>query len=130
MSDLFTPLAPFGQALSYHLARQAVLAGNVANAETPGYRPFDLAFSASLDRASRPARTNPRHMGAGGSDATGPETALFRPAAATPGPNGNAVDVDREMAKLAANSVRYRAVIEMLNRRLATLRYAIHEGPR
>ncbi len=39
-------------------------------------------------------------------------------------------ELDREMAKLAANSVRYRAIVEMLNRRLAVLRYAIHEGPR
>ncbi len=81
--------------------RQAVLAQNVANADTPGYRPHDLTgFARSLAAVGRPelARTAPGHLAAVRGGAAGaPED---RRVAETV-PDGNAVSLDREAMRIA-----------------------------
>jgi flagellar basal-body rod protein FlgB len=81
--------------------RQSVLAQNIANADTPEYRPRDLApFRAQLDRALQPplARSQPGHLAgrpgpaeAGREDRRPPEEV----------PDGNAVSIDREALRVA-----------------------------
>ena len=46
------------------------------------------------------------------------------------GQDGNTVDIDQEMAKLAQNQILYRATVELMNKKLGTLRYAISTGGR
>lgn len=76
-------------------ARQAVVAANIANADTPGYRAMALPpFAAALrDGGPQLARTRPGHLGASPM-ATGAEPA---PGRAEPAPNGNSVSIEREM---------------------------------
>ena len=78
--------------------RQKQLAENVANADTPGYRPKDLSpFASSLSQFQiAPALTSPLHL-AGFS--TG--TAVSKTATSEQGPDGNAVNVEDEMTKVA-----------------------------
>lgn len=78
--------------------RASLLAENIANADTPGYKPRDLKpFSAALDQATVvPERTNPMHLpgllaNVAESFARDGETA----------PDGNAVRIDLELTKLA-----------------------------
>ena len=48
---------------SFHNVRQATIASNIANANTPGYRAFDLILSDRVNAGRlEPKRTNPRHM--------------------------------------------------------------------
>ena len=98
-------------ALTYHRERHTVLAGNVANLDTPGYRPLDL---------SRP--TSP-----GGSDSAQVITS-FDDGGAFQGPDGNAVSLERELAKIDANRTRYNTTAELVSRRIAMLRYAAGDG--
>lgn len=126
--DLFANLAALQRSLDYHLSRHSLISSNVANAETPGYRPLDLNFDAYLARAGELEVTNPRHLGSAG------ESRFALGLREDPGPtvraDGNAVSTEREMAKLSANSLRYRAVTEMLSRRMGILKYAASDGTR
>lgn len=128
MIDLFANLAALQRSLDYHLQRHALLAANVANTETPGYRPLDLSFDAYLSRAGEMQSTDPAHLGASSTDRF--QTAVFDDSTTSAGNDGNTVSLEREMAKLSANSVRYRAATEMISRRLALLKYAASDGQR
>lgn len=128
MIDLFANLAALQRCLDYHLQRHAVLSSNVANAETPGFRPLDVSFDAYLARASDLRVTDPRHMGPGAGDQF--RSALFEDATAAVGNDGNAVSMEREMSKISANSIRYRGAAEMITRRLGLLKYAATDGQR
>jgi flagellar basal-body rod protein FlgB len=44
--------------------------------------------------------------------------------------DGNNVDIDREMASLAANQLKYNAMAQLVNEKYGLLRYVIHEGRR
>ena len=44
------------------------------------------------------------------------------------GQDGNTVDVDEEMGRLAQNQIMYRSAVELLNRKIGTLKYAISAG--
>jgi flagellar basal-body rod protein FlgB len=89
--------------LSWLGQRQTLLAGNIANANTPGYRAQDVApFSAVLARTSfvvLPAMTSPLHMLG---------TALPRTESTTAADasiDGNQVQLDRELMKVAQTDV-------------------------
>ena len=127
MSDLFTNVNFLTRGLTYQGIRHAQLTANIANAQTPGYRPKDVSFQRSLALAERLTRTNEEHLDTPGS--SGPMR-VYDDAVIEPGNDGNAVNMERQMAKLSANGIRYRAIGEMINRRLAALRYAANDGKR
>ncbi|MCC6748480.1 MAG: flagellar basal body rod protein FlgB [Deltaproteobacteria bacterium] len=128
MKGVFGDLSPLERSLDYHQFRQELLTSNVANAETPGYRPLDVNFQASLDKAGTLAVTNEGHLPAGPGERM--QSGVFADPSATAGNDGNAVSLEREMAKLSANSIRYRAAAEMISRHIGMLRYAATDGQR
>ncbi|HET9904755.1 MAG TPA: flagellar basal body rod protein FlgB [Xanthobacteraceae bacterium] len=106
--------------------RQRLLAENVANADTPGFRPRDLA-PLDVNRAMAApvplalARTNPGHLagGASGVFRTESDTAYeIRPA-------GNGVSLEDEMLKVAANQMDYQAAASLYARSLALFKTAL-----
>src|SRR6056297_2911608 len=91
-----------GQRLDYLSQRQAVLAENIANADTPGYRPNDLEpFAAQVARASRSqtlpmARTHPGHIdAAAGREEPADARTMARPYEVSP--SGNEVVLEQQM---------------------------------
>ena len=116
--------------LQWHQQRQQLLAQNVANADTPNYRPLELADPkfqlAAPGLASGPAPlrlalTDPGHIagGVGGGDfASNPNPYQVRPA-------GNAVTLEDEMMKVAANQMDYQAATQLYSRSLGLLKTAI-----
>jgi flagellar basal-body rod protein FlgB len=44
--------------------------------------------------------------------------------------DGNTVDLEREMASLAENTILYKAALQLINRKLGALKYAVTEGGR
>jgi flagellar basal-body rod protein FlgB len=89
--------------------RQQLLAANVANLDTPGYRAKDLTFAAQLDGS---LETSPR---------------IIEVETKEKG-NGNNVDLDREMTEITKNGLQYVTLVQYLNQRIKTLRAAISEG--
>jgi flagellar basal-body rod protein FlgB len=137
------------RSLDVRLSRQTVLAGNLANANTPGFTPRDLDFAAAMAAATAPAASS--SAGGGAAVVSGaPEQAATRPgdlpiavAAAplgapeqfvtaapgsSPGLDGNAVDVDRASAALAQNALQYGAAAKAASKKLAILKYAASDG--
>jgi flagellar basal-body rod protein FlgB len=118
---LFDPtMRGLASALTLHQRRHEVLASNLANIETPGYRARELDFQAALEEAFAPAGAEPP-------GARVPE--IKDDPAAPPRADGNTVDVDLQMAKLGVNGGRYVALSRILGHRIALLRQAI-EGAR
>ena len=114
--------------MDFHRQRQTVLAGNLANLDTPGYRPLDIERVEPLSAggAAAVARTQPGHMAAGQVGSAG-AVRTFEDASSEE-PDGNAVSLERELAKIDANRVRYTTASELTSRRLALLRYGATDG--
>lgn len=119
-------------ALDYHLSRHNLLASNLAQIETPGYRPVDLerSFSGAMHVALR--ATQPGHV-TGSSAVAGPggDAPIGRvvedPGAASGG-DGNGVDLDREAVKIATNQLRYDMLAQLASSELAQLAWAASDG--
>jgi len=111
------------QALRFRLARQSVLASNVANADTPGYRRSDVVFQERLDAASRVRRSDPHHLsGPGGSASEGWKAVRE---ARGDRPDGNGVDFDRELVELTRNAGAFTEAANVHSRIVALMRMAI-----
>ena len=125
---LFNVVDVAQRSLDYHLKRHNVLASNVANVDTPGFRPLELLRETSEGRTGglKLARTHASHErpGAGG----GETISVAQERVVQPGGDGNAVSLEREMAKVAANDLRYEAVGRIVRQQLGMLRYAATDG--
>ena len=105
--DLFT-LAE--RRLAWADRRQTVLAQNVANANTPGYKPHDLrAFADMLGSANvvEPMRTQPNHL-LGSTSVGAPGEVVDQ--AHTQAPDGNAVALDEQLLKVADTTTTHQLV--------------------
>lgn len=108
------------QALILRSERQRVLASNIANADTPGYKARDMDFSRALKEAtsgmtggSAMATTQPGHLSAP-SGASSDAQMLYGAPSQTNLDN-NSVDMDRERASFAENSLKYEATLRFIN---------------
>jgi flagellar basal-body rod protein FlgB len=125
-------------ALDARLVRQNVLAGNVANVDTPDYRPQEVSFAQAFSEAQQ-SRQN--------ADTRGPELttrpgdlplgmpALPLAGKAAPatetgaaGVDGNRVDLDRTMAAMAENALQYGASARSVAKKLSMLRFVASDG--
>ncbi|WP_423461147.1 flagellar basal body rod protein FlgB [Ottowia sp. VDI28] len=98
--------------------RQALLASNIANADTPGYRAQDIDFKEALRSATEPtmklSSTSTAHLP---TTETPQSTLAFARYAlsAQPSLDGNTVDMDRERASFAQNSILYQFAVSNLD---------------
>jgi len=121
-----------GQALTLRAQRQQVLASNIANADTPGFQSRDFDFASALRGAtgagqqaalrSVAAVTDSRHLSNAGAAA---EPRLDFRIPEQPSLDGNTVDLDRERANFADNSVRYEATLRFIDGSVRTMLSAI-----
>jgi flagellar basal-body rod protein FlgB len=114
--------------MQWHQERQKVLAQNVANADTPNYKARDLVapdFQRALGRQAvlTLARTDAAHIGGGGGG--GSQFQVERGAANESRPTGNAVNLEDEMIKVAANQMDYQAAASLYSRSLGLLKTAL-----
>ncbi len=124
--DLFSAIK---QRLGWLGQRQEVLARNIANADTPGYRPRDLrplGFGAMV-RAPKAtvavAVTNPAHLTGRRRQAGGTAERIERKPYET-APAGNAVVLEQQMAKLNETAVSHRLASELYRKHLGMIRTA------
>ena len=101
-------------ALQLRSQRMMMLASNIANAATPGYKARDLDFSKALDLASRGASTGGAIEGA---------TAYRVPI--QPSLDGNTVEMATEQTAFAENALAYRSSLSFLQGRINTLTRAL-----
>ena len=101
-------------ALEVRSQRMGLLASNIANAATPGYKARDLDFSKALDLAQN---------GASAGDAI--EGAMAYRVPVQPSLDGNTVEMATEQTAFAENALAYRSSLAFLSGRVNTLTRAI-----
>ena len=119
-------------ALKLYGQRTAVLANNIANADTPNYKAQDIDFRAVLAgtaagsgaRALPLSTTDGAHVAGAGAGPGTAERLKYRVPLA-PSLDGNTVDVQMEQAAFADNSVRYQAALSFLSSKFRDLMTAI-----
>jgi flagellar basal-body rod protein FlgB len=123
--------------------RHMVLSNNITNVNVPGYKGFEVVFEDELKRALEPApaqqtmleglTSDQRHIPIPQSSVSPPVTSV-EPRIIQTGDqmrqDGNNVDIEDQMAKLAANQLWYQALVRSMSDELSRLRLAITEGRR
>ena len=127
-----TPLV-LKKALDFQSERQLLISSNISNMDTPGYKAKDIDFKGALKAALGNGddltlrSTHRSHMGPNQDALRGLRAEPFiEPDAAKS--NGNNVNIDKEMMKLAENQISYNATVQMLAKRTSTIRAAITEN--
>ena len=109
-----------------------VIANNIANADTPGFKASKVNFEAVLERqvgAGGMKKTNAKHMDA--STREGSLEPFVEPNTSTSKRlDGNNVDMEYEMVELAKNNLLYQALIQEASKELSKIKYAVNEGKR
>lgn len=123
---MFTLPTVYDEVLTALSTRQTVLASNIANVNTPGFKRGDVDFAAAFDEAMR--RVNEQDGAAIDSRPNRPR--VIRDQSTSMRNDGNNVDVEREMAFLAETTIRYNTLVEYLSRRLRMLQTAVTDGRR
>ena len=122
------------KSLNVRSVQHQVLSSNVANADTPNYKAFEVAVDEELRKldTGRPriqlARTRSSHLPVGRADAdrvtlkNSPAPGLSLRA------DGNTVDLDRAMGELSENTIKYKTSAQLISMKLKDLRNAIIGG--
>lgn len=106
--------------LDLRARQQQLIASNLANAETPGFKPSRLSFDEDLQNALQSERPGPQ----------GQEQARARieNIHGTVERSSASVEPDQEMVGLAENQIMYESAVQMLNKKFGMLKYVTQEG--
>ncbi|MFL1404954.1 flagellar basal body rod protein FlgB [Marinobacter sp. M1N3S26] len=116
------------QALTARSRRAEVLANNLANADTPGFKARDVDFQAMLNQATEASqgvsmnRTHDSHMDVSGS---GMSAELLYRMPHQPSIDGNTVDAQQEQTRYMRNAMDFQASFQFLDSKFSGLKKAI-----
>lgn len=122
------------QALTLHSRRSEILAGNLANADTPGFKARDIDFKAALQAVKAGAgdsslkTTNAHHISTDGTMAGRVDDVLGEMKFRTPSQpslDGNTVDPLLEKAAFMENALLYQTNLQFLSGKIKTLKSAL-----
>ncbi len=122
MSDFLGDLDKLSQKASYFIERTKIIQGNIANADTPNYKPKDITFEEVLTQQTKMKIDNPKHMN------PFPEKSVHYKVITgkeIEGYDGNKVNVEKEMAKLAESSIMYKSLAEALKKEISKMKLVI-----
>jgi flagellar basal-body rod protein FlgB len=138
LANMTSGLDFHSKALVLRAERQRVIAGNIANADTPGYAARDFNFSQALADAtgmasghlnasqSAPAPTHARHIALSNTQGGSLDSQRLAYTVQTqPSLDGNSVDMDRERANFMDNAIRYESTLRFINGQAKTILSAI-----
>ncbi len=120
-----------GKALNVSAKRHNLIAGNIANMDTIGYKPMDLDFNQTLKRAMGKKepdfldKTHSKHLA---SDDGKSFSMNGEDSEASDFYHLDSVNIDTEMMNLMENNIKYRSIVEMKLRKSTITNYAIDEG--
>jgi flagellar basal-body rod protein FlgB len=118
--------------LQLRKVRHNVTSANIANAETPGYHARKVEFEDALARAldldgtSKLSTSHGDHFGVGGKAEVTP--GIYDNPDISLNNDGNTVDLEKEMSALTENSILYKSALQLINKKMASLKYAISES--
>ena len=122
-------LRGLNKALDLGWKRNEAIVSNLANAETPQYRSLELNFAGELNRAfgdeeGEFLKTNSKHLDA----AAQGNSHLVPDLSGVTKADGNNVDIDIQMGKLAFNSSQYSIATSLMRKKLQIISQAIRQG--
>jgi len=126
-----TTIKTLAAALNFRQMRQELITANIANAETPGYKAKRIDFEEALARAIDLDKTqsldvdDPDHFNVGGGGFNNLEPTVFEDPNGVVSEDGNTVNRDDEMARMAENKILFDATVQLLNKKLGLMKYAI-----
>ena len=121
LDNLFGPqINNLGKALSRATERQALLTGNLANANVPGYKRRDIDFNIVLDGEMSKGDASFKEMQDSSAQRKSDGTSTTV--------DGNNVDLEYEVMSLAETELRYQTLTEMTSRYFSNMKYVIREG--
>ncbi len=122
------------KALDIRSLNHRTIAMNLANISTPNYKAQDLRFEDALRSqmekgpSLKMIRTDADHFPTQFETGTQREDAIVKEARTRVGTDGNSVDEEREMVRLAENQLMYQALAQVLKRKLNSFKEAIRGG--
>lgn len=122
------------RSLNVRSAQHRVISANVANADTPHYKAFEVAVHEELRKARpgafrvQPARTHSGHLPVGGSGSDRVTLKAVSPPELDLRADGNTVDLDRAMGSLSENAIQYKASAQFISRKFKGLKNVISGG--
>ena len=128
-------------ALTIRTERMEVISGNLANANTPGYKARDIDFNKALQSAMREAsggtanhassgmvRPNDRHLSGNSTSVAANFDMQYRIPTQPDTGDGNTVEVQAERNRFLDNGLRYQASLEFLNGKIKGMKKALSSG--
>jgi len=126
-------IATLQKSLDLRQQKQQVIAGNIANADTPGYAARKISFEENLRRAINTPeidskKTNAKHFPIGSTGISGVQATVTQQRDGVNFGDGNSVSIDEEMLDLAENQLLYEASSQILKKKFSMLKYAVSDG--
>jgi flagellar basal-body rod protein FlgB len=136
IDGLFSPtIQLLERSLDVRSAKHKAIASNIANVDTPNYRPFDVYVEEALKGTKTSdspdvelARTDGRHLGSEVQDGLIPAEHRKSTVNVQFRMDGNQVDIDQEMVDLAENGLLYNTNAQIISARLKSLKDVITNG--
>jgi flagellar basal-body rod protein FlgB len=110
--------------------RQQIVASNIINADTPGYKTSDASFHATMQELLTDS-VDLRTTSTGHKDSRisiAPQIQAFEVQGLPSGADGNNVDIDREMMKLSETAFGYSLIAQIVRGKFRTIGLSINEG--
>jgi len=127
-------IAALQKSLNISSLRHKVLTANIANIDTPNFKAFEVVMEDEISKDGRPARpiklvrTQPDHLQGRRQSASNVKIKPADPPALNFRADGNTVDLDKTMGKLAENTLLYRAAAQIIRRKFQGLKNVIQGG--
>ena len=135
MSGLFDKTTnALASSLALRQLRNNVTSSNIANAETPGYHAKKMDFENALARAldmdggNGLSTSNPEHFAVGGVSVAKTRPDIYEDPEGQMNNDGNTVDLEKEMSALSENAIMYKSALQLINKKMAALKYAAGDG--
>lgn len=134
MKGLFsTQIQLVGKVMDMQLQRQNVISSNLANVNTPKYKPRELEFEGELQKAlgldlqGTVSRTSSEHMPTA-FDPKGFQAEFFKQFKPREIHGEDRVNLDKEMVKLAKNQLHYTALSQVIGKNFEGIKTIIQDG--
>ena len=127
-------IAALQKTLNAGSLRHKVLTSNIVNIDTPNYKAFEVVMEDALKRNNRSVgpiemvRTRPRHLSGRHSPSNPIKIKVADSTTFNLRADGNTVDLDRTMGKLAENTILYRSAAQIIKKKFQGLKNAIQGG--
>ncbi len=122
MSDIFGNIDELSKTASFYLERTKIIQGNIANADTPHYKPKDLKFEKILTQQVPMKKTDEKHINPFPENKTKFKIEELNNVS---GYDANKVNIEHELAKLSESSIMYKSLVETMKKEMSKLKYSI-----